>query len=82
MATPKHSLFPLSNFGSILRVIVHLEDPVVPGLELPGCHLEMLLQYFYITFFHHDAIYVIILYCFFLCLLFEGCSIGLELFSL
>ena len=40
------------NFGSMLGVIVHLEDPF-------ATKLEMMLQYIHIIFLPHDAIYFV-----------------------
>lgn len=51
------TLKPLCNrVGRLLRVIVHLENPFVPKLLLPGQYLQMLLQCFHIIFFPHHAI--------------------------
>lgn len=51
---PKHWL--CNQFGSMLRVIVHFKDTLVPSI--PGLCLEMLLQYVPILFFLYDAIYL------------------------
>jgi hypothetical protein len=45
------------NFGSMLGVIVHLEDPFATKLQLPNWCLQMLLLYIHIIFLTHDVIY-------------------------
>ena len=47
------------NFGSMLGVIVHLQDPFATKLSLPDWCLQMLLQYIHIISLPHDVIYFV-----------------------